>query len=132
MFQRLRDWWTIKTASPFSAAYEQALKRMRPGLAQRKAQLARETQDRRAREAARWQRMLALQAAGRVADAEAEITGPGAAELDRFVLEPLERLATLYALDVERLLTLGDRPGAEAAAHRANYWMSVWASHSTS
>jgi hypothetical protein len=133
MLQRLRDWWTIKTASPMSAAYDAALGRMRPGYAQQQARRERESQEWREREAAWWQRMLALQADGRVADAEAEIASPGAAmELSRFVLEPLERLANLYALDVERLLKLGDRAGAEAAARRADYWMGVWASHSTS
>jgi hypothetical protein len=119
MFQQLREWLTTMKPKPgkdFSA---------------QRAKWADDARLRREREDEWWKAMTALQAAGRIANAEKLIV-ENMAEVSRFVLDPEERIATLHAREVDRLLALGDRAGAEAAAREASRWMSIWASHSTS
>ena len=72
-----------------------------------------------------------MQEAGRV-DEAVQQTLANVEELNRFVIAPLERIGQLYAREVDRLLAVNDRAGAEAAAREAVRWMSIWASHSTS
>ncbi len=107
------------------------MERRLPGFLAMQAKTRRDTEDRRRREEAWWQEVLAMQAAGRV-DEAAQLTQANAEELGRFVLDLYERIAMLYAREVDRRLALHDRPGAEAAAREAVRWMSVWASGSTS
>jgi len=102
-----------------------------PGFLAMQASARRDVEDRRRREAAWWQTVVAMQDAGRV-DEAARQTEANAQELSRFVLDPFERIAMLYAREVDRLLTLHDRAGAAAAAREAIRWMSIWASGSTS
>ena len=107
------------------------MERRTPGYLAIQESARRDPEGRRRREEAWWESVVAMQEAGRVEDAVRQ-TEANARELDRFVLDPFERIAMLYALEVDRLLALGDRPGAESAAREASRWMSIWASHSTS
>jgi len=131
MFQRLRDWWTLHSASAHSPEYDQAMERRMPGFLAIQAAQRRDAEDRRRREEAWWQSVVAMQAAGRMDEAVRE-TQANIDDLSRFVLDPFERIAMLYAREVDRLLALHDRPAAEAAAREAVRWMSIWASGSTS
>jgi len=102
-----------------------------PGFLAIQAAQRRDAEDRRRREDAWWQSVVALQTAGRIDEVAAE-TQANLEQLSRFVLDPFERIAMLYAREVDRLLALQDRPAAEAAAREAVRWMSIWASGSTS
>jgi len=107
------------------------MERRMPGFLAIQAAQRRDAEDRHRREEAWWQSIVAMQAAGRVDEAVRE-TQANLDPLSRFVLDPFERIAMLYAREVDRLLALHDRPAAEAAAREAVRWMSIWASHSTS
>jgi hypothetical protein len=131
MFQWLRDWWTLNSKSAFSPEYEAAMERRMPGFGARQKKLAEDTKARRRLDEQWWQSVCALQEAGEIERAAKE-TEANAAELGRFVVEPFERIGMLYSREVERLLAKNDVEGAKLAAHKANWWMSVWASHSTS
>ena len=89
-----------------------------PGYLAVQAQFAADAERRRQQEEAWWQSVVAMQAAGRIADA-VKHAEEHMAELSRFVLDPMERLAMLYVHEVDRLLATGDRPGAELAAREA-------------
>jgi len=131
MFQRLRDWWILHSASAFSPEYAQAMERRMPGYLAIQASAKRDAEDRHRREAVWWESVVAMQEAGRVEEAVQQIQ-TNMQELNQFVLDPLERLGMLYAREVDRLVSLQDRDGAAAAAREAVRWMSIWASHSTS
>jgi hypothetical protein len=131
MFQRLRDWWTLHSASAFSPEYAQAMERRMPGYLAIQASAKRDAEDRHRREAIWWESVVAMQEAGRIEEAVRQIQ-MNMQELNRFVLDPLERIGMLYAREVDRLLSLQDRDSATAAAREAIRWMSIWASHSTS
>ena len=119
------------SASAQSPEYDQAMERRMPGFLRIQAAQRRDAEDRRRREDAWWQGIVAMVDAGRVEDAVRE-TQANMQELVRFVLDPDERIAMMYAREVERLLALKDRAGAELAAREAVRWMSIWASGSTS
>jgi hypothetical protein len=131
LLQRLRDWWTIQSKSAHSPEYDEAMERRMPGFRAIQAGFAQQAKDRRREEEAWWQGVVAMQEAGQIAEAEKHSLDNMDA-LNRFVLDPFERLGLLWAREVDRLLALGDRPGAEAAASRASWWMSNWAAGSTS
>lgn len=131
MFQRLRDWWTLHSAPANSPEYDQAMERRLPGFLTIQAGQRRDAADRWRREEVWWQSVVTMQAAGRVDEAVRE-TQANIEQLSRFVLDPFERIAMLYAREVDRHLALHDRPAAEAAAREAVRWMSIWASGSTS
>ena len=107
------------------------MERRMPGFLAIQAAQRRNAEDRRRREEAWWQDAIALQTAGRIEEAVRE-TQANLEQLSRFVLDPFERIAMLYAREVDRLLALNDRAGAEVAAREAVRWMSIWASGSTS
>jgi hypothetical protein len=131
MFQWLRDWWTLKSKSAFSPEYEAAMERRMPGFGATQKKFATSAKQRRRLEEQWWPSVVALQEAGEIERAAKE-TEANAEELSRFVLEPFERLGMLYSREVDRLLARNDLEGAGRAAHQANWWMSVWASHATS
>jgi hypothetical protein len=131
MLQWLRDWWTLKSRSAFSPEYEAAMERRVPGFGAIQKGFANSAKARRRLEEQWWQSVVALQEAGELERA-AKATEANIAELGRFVLEPFERLGLLYSREADRLLAKDDVEGARLAAHKANWWMSVWASHSTS
>lgn len=107
------------------------MERRMPGFLEIQAAQRRDAEERRRREEAWWQDVVAMQDAGRV-DEAAQQTEANLQELGRFVLDPFERIAMLYAREVDRLLARRDRAGAERAAREAVRWMSIWASGSTS
>jgi hypothetical protein len=131
MFQRLRDWWTLKSKSAFSPEYDAAMERRMPGHGAIQKKFASDAKERRRQEEAWWQSVVAMQEAGEIEKAARE-TEANVSELSRFVLEPFERLGMLYSREADRLLLKKDLDGARGAAHKAVWWMSVWASHSTS
>jgi hypothetical protein len=131
MLQWLRDWWTLKSKSAFSPEYEAAMERRMPGFGAIQKEFANDAKERRRLEKQWWQSVVALQEAGEVERAARE-TEAKVAELNRFVLEPFERLGMLYSREVDRLLTTNDVENARLAARKAMWWMDVWASHSTS
>jgi hypothetical protein len=131
MFQRLRDWWTLHSASAQSPEYDQAMERRMPGYLAIQAAAKRDAEDRHRREAEWWRGVVAMQEAGRIEDVVQQIQS-NLEELNQFVLDPLERIGQLYAREVDRVLALNDRTAAEAAAREAVRWMSIWASGSTS
>ena len=102
-----------------------------PGYLSIQASAKRDAENRHRCEAVWWESLVAMQEAGRVEEAVLQIQA-NERELGKFVLDPLERIAMLYAREVDRLLALGDRSGAASAAREAGRWMSIWASHSTS
>ena len=130
MFQRIRDWWTLQSKSPHSPEYDAAMERQMRGFREIQRRQAADAEERRRREAAWWQSAVARQEAGRIEEVVREMEAD--AGLGEFVVDPMERRATLYAREVDRLLARGDRAGAEAAASEAVRLMSIWASWSTS
>ena len=131
MFQRLRDWWTLHSKSAHSPEYDAAMERRMPGFRAIQRQQAADAAERHRQQEAWWQSVVAIQESGRIREAS-EQTLANLNAIDRFVRDPLEQLATLYAREVDRLLALNDRAGAAAAASEAVRLMSIWASWSTS
>jgi hypothetical protein len=107
------------------------MERRMPGYLAIQESAKRDAEDRRRREAVWWESVVAMQEAGRIEEAVQQ-THTNAQALNAFVLDPLERIAMLYAREVDRLLSLHDHDGATAAARAAGLWMSIWTSHSTS
>jgi hypothetical protein len=132
MFRRLRAWWASQKCPYRSPEYNAAMDVLEPGYLARMAEEDARYEQRNRRERDWFDSLVALQQAGRVDDAakqaEADMNG---GRID-FVLEPMERIAHLYALDVDRLLALGDIGGARRASGEADRYMAIWASWSTS
>src|SRR4051794_28229086 len=125
MLRWLRDWWTLQSKSAQSPEYDDAMERRMPGFKAIQRQQATDAAERHRREEAWWQSVVALQEAGRIEAVEAQVDAD-AGELNKFVLDPTERLAMLYGREVDRLLALGDRVGATRAADHAISLMLRW------
>jgi hypothetical protein len=105
---------------------------LEPGYLDRLAREKARVDERREREAAWFDSLVALQQAGRIEEAASQAEADmNAGRLD-FVYDPPEWLAALYAKEVDRLLAGGDGGGAVRAAREAMRQMEIWASWSTS
>jgi hypothetical protein len=105
---------------------------LEPGHIARVATQNADAADRRRQEEVWFQALVKLQEAGRVDEAAAQAVADMEAQRLRFVLEPLESIAMLYAREVDRLLALDDVEGARRAESEAMRYMGAWASWSTS
>ena len=132
VFRRLRAWWSTQSAPYRSPAYNAAMEALEPGYGARLASENADAEQRRRREDAWFESLVALQQAGRIEEAANQALADMNANKLGFVLDPLERVAMLYAREVDRLLALGDADGAAVAAREADRHMRVWASWSTS
>jgi hypothetical protein len=91
-----------------------------------------EADQRRQREQEWFDSLVQMQEAGQIEQAAKQALADMDADRLNFVLEPMERVAMLYAREVDRLLKSNDPDGARKAMHSALHYMGVWASWSTS
>jgi hypothetical protein len=132
MFRRLRAWWTTQSVRYRSPEYHAAMEVLTPGYSARVAKKNADAANRRRREEAWLAALVSLQEAGRIEDAVGQALADMNANRLAFVLDPLERIAMLYAREVDRLLALGEVDAAHRAAREAIRHMQMWASGSTS